>query len=108
MIVFFITGAAATPSGETKEFTFAAPPVNHTIPTLATGGSFHYVDLYLKASTSGVRGVEVKASYNGKVLANMDNSFLRRSQLLHFGMGREKIPTGKNSNLKPCRGVAAP
>jgi len=57
-------GAVATPSGETKEFTFAAPPVSHTIPTLATSGSFHYVDLYLKASTSGARGVEVKASYN--------------------------------------------
>ena len=74
--MFFITGAVATPSGETKEFTFAAPPVSHTIPTLATSGSFHYVDLYLKASTSGARGVEVKASYNGnKVLANRQFTF---------------------------------
>ena len=92
--LFFITGAVATPSGETKEFTFAAPPVSHTIPTLATSGSFHYVDLYLKASTAGARGVEVKASYNGnKVLANTDNS-----RLIQTHLRRPQPPPHNNPN----------
>ena len=59
----FIIGAAATPSGETKEFSFASPPVSKNIGRLEQDAE-DYVDLFMRASTTGKRGVEVKVSYN--------------------------------------------
>ena len=44
----FLLGAVATPSGETKEFTFASPPVSHRVERLESMQEAT-VDLFVKA-----------------------------------------------------------